>query len=441
MESVKDNKSPSSEVEILRANLPDDVAAGRWVEDYGLRTNTSWIVDFIKSTYRCQRMVFHKTWRCSQRKRSKVRGNPGADCPAKIDIKIKKITKSTKKKDPLLRGDTPLPAVIKLIHQEGHTHSTDPADAPRRLRPSPETKHTFRDYFDNGMGPAEAIRQHESKLLVQDGGYALLANGAVNPLPSSVYYWFRLWRDQRLGKDVDPSNKLQEMTPAYAEQGDGKQAGLEETNLTPKARKNLRFKCCFCKYGSEEPRSIAAHLPTHVEPQFRCQHCPRIFSRKDNWIQHTMVHTGELPFKCPVCPAGFRRKRALRDHERSHTGERPFQCRQCLKSYGSLSTLQSHARRHRETKPHACYVCEKTFYNKWECTSHTRIHTGEKPFRCEHCPKAFTFKSALTTHTRQHTREKPFECQLCFKTFINSSNLNRHIQTHGQELSQALQTS
>ncbi|KAG0417292.1 hypothetical protein HPB47_005737 [Ixodes persulcatus] len=106
-------------------------------------------------------MVFHKTWRCSQRKRSKVRGNhPGADCPAKIDIKIKKIAKSTKKTDPLLRGDMPLPAVIKLIHQEGHTHSTDSADTLRPLRPLTETKHTFQYYFDHGMSPAEAIRLH-----------------------------------------------------------------------------------------------------------------------------------------------------------------------------------------------------------------------------------------------------------------------------------------
>ncbi|XP_042142631.1 uncharacterized protein LOC8033024 [Ixodes scapularis] len=267
MESVTDDKSPSSEVEILRANLSDDVAAGQWVEDYGLRTNTSWIVDFIKSTYRCQRMVFHKTWRCSQRKRSKVRGNPGADCPAKIDIKIKKITKNTKKTDPLLRGDMPLPAVIKLIHQEGHTHSTDPADAPRRLRPLTETKRTFQDYFHNGMCPAEAIRLHESKLLVQEGGYALLANGAVNPLPSSVYYWFRLWRDQCLSKDVDPLKKLlQKMTPAYPEQGLGCQTSKETSHLT-KTVEDTWFSCCFCGHASRDQRGIIGHLIAHSGDQ------------------------------------------------------------------------------------------------------------------------------------------------------------------------------
>lgn len=267
MESVTDDKSASSEVEILRANLSDDVAAGQWVEDYGLRTNTSWIVDFIKSTYRCQRMVFHKTWRCSQRKRSKVRGNPGADCPAKIDIKIKKITKNTKKTDPLLRGDMPLPAVIKLIHQEGHTHSTDPADAPRRLRPLTETKRRFQDYFDNGMCPAEAIRLHESKLLVQEGGYALLANGAVNPLPSSVYYWFRLWRDQCLSKDVDPLKKLlQKMTPAYPDKGLGCQTSKETSHLT-KTVEDTWFSCCFCGHASRDQRGIIGHLIAHSGDQ------------------------------------------------------------------------------------------------------------------------------------------------------------------------------
>ncbi|KAH8010173.1 hypothetical protein HPB51_025608 [Rhipicephalus microplus] len=55
------------------------------------------------------------------------------------------------------------------------------------------TRETFLAYFDNGMSPAKA-RLHESKLLVQEDGYALVANSAVNPLPPAIYYWHRLWR-------------------------------------------------------------------------------------------------------------------------------------------------------------------------------------------------------------------------------------------------------
>lgn len=165
-------------------------------------------------------MVLHKTWRCKQNARKKPSGSSGASCPAKIDIKIKKTNRHTKKNDAFLRRPSPLPAVIRLWHQEGHSHSTTSADALRRLGPATTTKETFVGYFEDAMSPAEAIRLHESKLLVQEGGFTLLANAALNPLPAAVYYWHRLWRQENFGKHVDPLDKLTEKMPAYEEQGE-----------------------------------------------------------------------------------------------------------------------------------------------------------------------------------------------------------------------------
>ncbi|KAL1420501.1 hypothetical protein MTO96_004535 [Rhipicephalus appendiculatus] len=69
------------------------------------------------------------------------------------------------------------------------------------------------------MSPAEAIRLHESKLLVQEDGYALVANSAVNPLPPVIYYWHRLWQEQNFGKNVDPLLKITEKMPLHAKHG------------------------------------------------------------------------------------------------------------------------------------------------------------------------------------------------------------------------------
>ncbi|XP_077548927.1 uncharacterized protein LOC144162321 [Haemaphysalis longicornis] len=218
-ECIRDDASSSSELEVLRANLQDEGSACHWVEEYGLRTNTSWIVESVQSTARCQKMVLHKTWRCKQNARKKPSGSSGASCPAKIDIKIKKTNRHTKKNDPFLRRPSPLPAVIRLWHQEGHSHSTTSADALRRLGPATTTKEAFVGYFNDAMSPAEAIRLHESKLLVQEGGFTLLANAALNPLPAAVYYWHRLWRQENFGKQVDPLDKLAEKMPTYEEQG------------------------------------------------------------------------------------------------------------------------------------------------------------------------------------------------------------------------------
>lgn len=159
-------------------------------------------------------------WRCKHSNRNKTSGKTAISCPAKIDIKIKLTNKNTKRTDPFLRGDHPLPAVIKLYHQKDHTHSTESADALRRLCPTSETKHTFYNYFEDGMTPAEAIRLHESKLIVQEGGYAMLANAAINPAHTTIYYWHRLWREDHFGKDVDPLEKIAEKMPLYEEQGE-----------------------------------------------------------------------------------------------------------------------------------------------------------------------------------------------------------------------------
>ncbi|KAL3220363.1 hypothetical protein MRX96_029929 [Rhipicephalus microplus] len=97
------------------SNITDERHACSWVEDYGLKTNTSWVVDFVKPTAKCERMVFHKVWRCKEAKREKSCGEAAAHCPAKIDLKIKKVNRNTKCNDAFLREEKPLPAVIKLF--------------------------------------------------------------------------------------------------------------------------------------------------------------------------------------------------------------------------------------------------------------------------------------------------------------------------------------
>ncbi|KAL3242568.1 hypothetical protein MRX96_047713 [Rhipicephalus microplus] len=55
IECVKDNESSSPDVDVLRANITDERHACSWVEDYGLKTNASWVVDFVKPTAKCER--------------------------------------------------------------------------------------------------------------------------------------------------------------------------------------------------------------------------------------------------------------------------------------------------------------------------------------------------------------------------------------------------
>lgn len=138
-------------------------------------------------------------------------------CGARLDIKMKNLSRDTKKNDSFLRRTVPLQAIIRLT--ENHNHSTQSADALRMLCASPDTKEAFRRYFDAGMGPAEAIRHHEAMLAAQPDGPLLLANSSVNPIKRSVYWWHGEWRDYKYGPAGNPVAKLQEKAALYAAAG------------------------------------------------------------------------------------------------------------------------------------------------------------------------------------------------------------------------------
>ncbi|KAH8035990.1 hypothetical protein HPB51_015520 [Rhipicephalus microplus] len=55
IECVKDNESSSPDGDVLRANITDERHACSWVEDYGLKTNTSWVVDFVNPAAKSER--------------------------------------------------------------------------------------------------------------------------------------------------------------------------------------------------------------------------------------------------------------------------------------------------------------------------------------------------------------------------------------------------
>ncbi|KAL1445573.1 hypothetical protein MTO96_044945, partial [Rhipicephalus appendiculatus] len=84
------------------------------------------------------------------------------------------------------------------------------------LRPTQETKAVFKEYFETGLGPAEAIRSHEESLSGKPDGPLLLANGSINPISRSVYYWHKEWRTAKYGPSGNPLPKLLEKMDEYA---------------------------------------------------------------------------------------------------------------------------------------------------------------------------------------------------------------------------------
>ncbi|KAH9366838.1 hypothetical protein HPB48_022772 [Haemaphysalis longicornis] len=210
------SKGSVDNVDELRVAFETDGDAYAWLTQYSEATNTSWIVDW--EIPNPTRFVFHKKWRCQHRSLNKTAGKHSTNCPAFVDIKIKKVTKATKRNDPFLNRPVPLTALIKL--HEVHNHVLDCADGLRLLKPTSDTRAAFFRYFENDMTPAVAIAHHKEKLASQEERDTLLASSAVNPPASTVYHWFRGWRRGQYGSEGEsPLSKLNRRAPEYLERG------------------------------------------------------------------------------------------------------------------------------------------------------------------------------------------------------------------------------
>ena len=192
----------------------------------------------------------------------------------------------------------------------------------------------------------------------------------------------------------------------------------EKVDCVPDTNPKMRRKTC--KKRKKQGRKI-----------FECDQCGLSFRRKDNFIVHTYIHTGEKPYSCSVCKKGFSRADCLTEHMRIHTGERPYKCDQCDKTFTTSGHRTEHQLIHAGIKPYACSYCDRSFGHSTDLTKHQRIHTGERPYPCSKCAMAFRRVDTLNKHVlRKHEGEGPFTCLHCAKVFNSKGHFERHVRSH-----------
>lgn len=188
----------------------------------------------------------------------------------------------------------------------------------------------------------------------------------------------------------------------------------------------------LCKMEGVKPK----HNQIECEPQlnmfFKCDKCPRSFSKRMDLMRHSSVHDEQRGFVCNICEKWFSNKSNFIRHGRIHTGEKPYPCQYCQKRFAQVANLNRHTMLHTGNKPFKCEICNKEFTQRDSLKVHMRQHSTSNSYEiqqyyCPLCEKGFCHQSGLSRHLIVHSG-KTFNCHECSKRFTDQSSLRRHIK-------------
>uniref|UniRef100_A0AAY4C689 C2H2-type domain-containing protein n=1 Tax=Denticeps clupeoides TaxID=299321 RepID=A0AAY4C689_9TELE len=93
------------------------------------------------------------------------------------------------------------------------------------------------------------------------------------------------------------------------------------------------------------------------------------------------------------------------DNQQIPDVDRPHRCDQCGRSYRHPCSLLNHKKSHK-TGVFRCLVCQKRYYNLLALKNHQRTHFDLKRHKCEECGKAFKIQKQLINHLRLHEEHR-----------------------------------
>ncbi|XP_062533444.1 zinc finger protein Xfin-like isoform X1 [Armigeres subalbatus] len=151
---------------------------------------------------------------------------------------------------------------------------------------------------------------------------------------------------------------------------------------------------------SEQPPPPPAPSTSRPYKLCRCTICVSTFKNRDNWDDHLANHPNVRPhhcetclikrksrsnrkitsvgFKCQHCPKVFTKANTLRTHSRLHTSELRFPCDECGMMYDRYRLLQAHKDKyhsedsymHPPLETFRCMYCPRTFMRQRDCNFH-----------------------------------------------------------------------
>lgn len=121
------------------------------------------------------------------------------------------------------------------------------------------------------------------------------------------------------------------------------------------------------------------HRATHrAEHKTSCEICNKILSIR--YLQeHKKLHDNVKDFQCSTCGKQFVSRERLKRHGIRHsTGEPKYKCELCPKAYTRSDKLLYHRRTHDQQMSHTCSSCNKGFFTIKSLRKHENKHYLEK---------------------------------------------------------------
>lgn len=198
-------------------------------------------------------------------------------------------------------------------------------------------------------------------------------------------------------------------------------------------KKNWKYKCNECEYGTTHLSLFQNHVKKHVEPlNLRCDQCDKEFKSQYRYNVHMKIH--EKGLTCSVCNKTFdKRKNMLRHMSRNHgrKKKRDVPCNICSKMFFDKWALRVHMEVH-NNKKEKCQFCDYATCHPKNLKAHVKNHVKEFDFVCELCGRGFVYNFMLRDHmVKEHGEGIPrIPCEICGKTFATQQYLNVHKQSH-----------
>ena len=180
---------------------------------------------------------------------------------------------------------------------------------------------------------------------------------------------------------------------------------------------------CGASFGSK-PSLKNHHLKVHLNQKLLCEHCPRLFHRKDHVVKHIRrQHTSENKVTCKICKRDYKNKDELKHHHYNvHVMKDKFKCQNCAISLASAGSLYNHVKTVHGERKLQCHPCGKFFGQKTNFLQHNiSFHSTNNKEFCFQCQKTLSLNVFSKKNRKLIDGQYVSVCYYCTKR--NNSNV------------------